>query len=338
MVERASFGYINFIDKERNVSVKTADGNTPQRGIFRRIIRWVPAVILGVLILGVWTGFFVDGLVGVVAWLILLTGLPILGGLVLIVTGIYAALKRRMSPPIVVVLVLAIFSLWTGAWSFGLWQMPYPADLASIEPSATVRLPSDEQLLVVWGGDRLETNYHAFSPDQRWAYDLVVEPALNGSSNLEDYGCWETPVLAPVGARVHHIHDGEADETPGEASNNIAQPLGNFVVLEMPDESYLLLAHLKSGSVAVSEGDHVEEGEPLGQCGNSGNTSEPHIHIHHQRQDPKEYPVNFAEGLPLFFRDHDGDEMPVGGIDEGKDGEIIPLGDTIQHKSARIDS
>ena len=74
----------------------------------------------------------------------------------------------------------------------------------------------------------------------------------------------------------------------------------------------------------------VEEGEVIGECGNSGNTSEPHIHIHHQRQDPTVFPVNFAEGLPLYFRDHDGPPMPVGGIKvEGE--TITATGDVVQH-------
>jgi hypothetical protein len=64
----------------------------------------------------------------------------------------------------------------------------------------------------------------------------------------------------------------------------------------------------------------VTEGQPLGRCGNSGNSSEPHIHIHHQRQDPLGFGgdlnlgVNLVEGLPLYFRDHDGAAMPEGGL------------------------
>jgi hypothetical protein len=65
-------------------------------------------------------------------------------------------------------------------------------------------------------------------------------------------------------------------------------------------------------------------------CGNSGNTSEPHIHIHHQRQDPNDFPINFAEGLPLYFRDHDGPAMPEGGV-EVVEGTPVPVGPTVQH-------
>jgi murein DD-endopeptidase MepM/ murein hydrolase activator NlpD len=92
----------------------------------------------------------------------------------------------------------------------------------------------------------------------------------------------------------------------------------------------LIIAHLKPGSLLVKAGDQVEEGQKIAACGNSGNTSEPHIHIHHQRQDPRKYPVNFAEGLPLYFRDHDGPAMPTGGF-RMENGEAVLLGPTVRH-------
>jgi hypothetical protein len=101
-------------------------------------------------------------------------------------------------------------------------------------------------------------------------------------------------------------------------------------VIQLETGTYLLIAHLKPGSVSVEPDQWVEEGQPIGQCGNSGNTSEPHIHIHHQRQDPAVYPLNYAEGLPLYFRDSDGPAMPEGGF-EIVDGLPVPLGPVVQH-------
>jgi hypothetical protein len=63
---------------------------------------------------------------------------------------------------------------------------------------------------------------------------------------------------------------------------------------------------------------------PLAHVGNSGSTSEPHIHIHHQRQDPSQT-LLFAEGLPLYFRDIDGPAMPTGGIGI-ENGREVPIG------------
>ena len=183
---------------------------------------------------------------------------------------------------------------------------------------------------VVWGGDRLEVNAHVVTPDQRWAYDFVVEPYFTGSAILTDYGCYGIPVVAPAMGYVVEAHDGEPDMTPGIDSKNIQAPEGNFIVLKLETNTYLIIAHLKPGSILVKSGEKVNEGQVIGQCGNSGNTSEPHIHIHHQRQDPTIYPLNFAEGLPLYFRDHDGPPMPEGGV-QNKNGNLVAIGATVQH-------
>ena len=70
------------------------------------------------------------------------------------------------------------------------------------------------------------TNVHASTPDQRWAYDLLVEPAEgHGSENPEDYGCYRKPVAAPVSARVHDSTDGAPNHTPGVVSNDSVKDL-----------------------------------------------------------------------------------------------------------------
>lgn len=307
--------------------------DTPGPGRLRRILRWVPLVSLAVVQAVAWGALLSGGMTGVRAWVALISLVPLLGGAALLTTGAYALWRRRFSRPMAGTLAASLIALWPGAWLFGVGQMAYPASLANTTPTATVRLPSDAPLRVLWGSDRLATNRHAFTPDQRWAYDLIVEPGLNGSSRLEDYGCWETAVLAPASALVHLAHDGEPDAEPGHLSPNMQAPLGNHVVLKLETGTFLILAHLRRGSVAVFEGDDVTEGQLLGRCGNSGNTSEPHIHIHHQRQDPATYPVNFAEGLPLFFRGHDGPPMPEGGLRmEGE--RPVATGAVVQHRGA----
>lgn len=74
----------------------------------------------------------------------------------------------------------------------------------------------------------------------------------------------------------------------------------------------------------------TERKHALRQRDQSGRQSRRRIHLHHQRQDPREFPINFAEGLPLYFRDHDGPAMPTGGVAEVDD-TFVPLGPTLQH-------
>ena len=54
---------------------------------------------------------------------------------------------------------------------------------------------------------------------------------------------------------------------------------GNGVVLQC-DNYHVHLHHMKKGSVIVELGERVESGQKLGQIGNSGNTLEPHLHLH----------------------------------------------------------
>jgi len=293
-----------------------------------RIVRWAPlaAMLLVAAVLGVM--LLLGGMIRVAAWYGLQLVAPILGLAVLIVVGLYALIRRRFSRPVVVTGAAALVLL--SAAILIVAPPAYPASLESTQPAATVRLPANVPLKVAWGGDTKRVNQHAVVPDQRWAYDLVVEPYFTGSSELTDYGCYGVPVVAPAAGTVAEAHDGEPDMTPGVSSNNYTAPEGNFVAIELETGTYLLLAHMQPGSVRVKTGDRVEEGQEIGRCGNSGNTSEPHIHIHHQRQDPRVYPLNFAEGLPLYFRDHDGPPMPEGGV-RVEDGEPVALGATVRH-------
>lgn len=269
---------------------------------------------------------------GVIGWLLIAVSSVTLVPLVLILL-----LLRRIWKPFGlssrITLVLALLTLWPAAWNFGKLLIPYPARLERTRPAATVRLPMDGPIRVAWGGDRLSVNQHVAYPDQRWAYDLLTEPAMIKSNRLEDYGCFGKPVLAPVSARVHHIVDGVNDQPPGEPSDDFSKTCGNMVVLELDHTgTYLLICHMKRGSVLVRPEERIVEGQAIGACGNSGHTTEPHVHIQHQRQDPKVYATHLAEGLPLFFRDHDGPPMPEGGIEE-RAGQSILTGAIVTHRA-----
>lgn len=305
-----------------------------RRSVFRRIVRWVSAAVLLLSVASCWAAAFRGGLAGVAAWYVLQLIVPLLGLALLLACAGYAVWKRRLGAPLLTTALLALVAVWPAFWLFELLLVKYPASLDRTKPAATVRLPADAPLRVAWGGDSLDVNYHAAHPDQRWAYDLTVEPSFNGSERFEDYGCWGVPVLAPAAGRVVKAHDGEPDEKPGTISDNWRAPTGNHVVIELPTTTYLEVAHLQRGSVSVKEGERVEEGQPIGRCGNSGNTSEPHIHIHHQRQHPDSDAAALAEGLPLYFRDHDGPPMPEGGF-RVEGGREVPKGALVRHAAAR---
>jgi len=293
-----------------------------------RVLRIVPVGLMLATIGGLLVALFFGGMARITGWYLLQIVPPLLGLLSLLILVVYVLVKRRASRLLWLTAGVGLLSLLP----LIVWFVPvaFPASLERTLPAATVRLPADGPLQVAWGGDSIATNYHAATPDQRWAYDLLMEPYVTGSEELESYGCYGVPVVAPTDGLVTEAHDGEPDEVPGAVSNNLTAPKGNYVVIQLESGTYLVIAHLKPGTVSVEAGEQVQEGQVIGQCGNSGNTSEPHIHIHHQRQDPALFPLNFAEGLPLYFRDHDGAAMPQGGI--RVDGESVTMtGDLVQH-------
>lgn len=297
----------------------------------KSILRWIPAILLLLIFGGLWGTAVSGGQKGIISWLILITFLPYLGGLTLLSLIVLFVWKRKATAPLVATLIVSFLLIWPFLWRFGILAMAYPSSLEKMTPSATVRLPANEPILVGWGGDTPHVNYHATYPDQRWAYDLLVEPAMNESNRLDDYGCWGVPVVAPAAGKVVVAQDGELDQMPGQISKTFAHPGGNHIAIELPETgTYLFIAHLQKDSIVVQEGDQVTEGQIMGKCGNSGNSSEPHIHIHHQRQDPRTVPFGLAEGLPLYFRDHDGAPMPQGGVRDTADGPVA-LGDRVQH-------
>ena len=74
---------------------------------------------------------------------------------------------------------------------------------------------------------------------------------------------------------------------------------GNYLIIALRDgRSFVALAHLRAGSLRVAVGDEVTTGQPLAECGNSGNSTEPHVHL--QVMDSPDLSV--ARGLPITFR------------------------------------
>jgi hypothetical protein len=204
-------------------------------------------------------------------------------------------------------------------------EQPLPPDPR--EEYATVahlRLPFDGDWWVVWGGRTALQNYHVIAPDQRHAYDFVAwkEGATYrgmGTQN-EEYWAWGRPVLAPGAATVLAVRDGVRDNRPKVQISNPANPAGNHVVLDFGTGEYALIAHFQQGSIRVKAGDRVQPGQLLGLCGNSGNSSEPHVHIH--LQDRPEL-FQGTVGLPLAFAGYLGD------------GERVERGEPVQGQFVR---
>ena len=159
-----------------------------------------------------------------------------------------------------------------------------PTRFQDYETKADLRRPFAGEWFVYWGGRSLEQNYHAADRGQRFATDFVVRK--NGRThsgnalNLGSYFCWGKPILATAVGTVVSVVDGLPDQAIG--ATDPRNPAGNHVVMNLGSGEFVFLAHLMQGSVKVDAGQTVARGEGVGRCGNSGNTSEPHLHLHIQ--------------------------------------------------------
>ena len=192
----------------------------------------------------------------------------------------------------------------------GLYAKPYQDQTQQPQKRnvSKMRLPFTGEWTVFWGGDTKEQNYHVVAKMQKNAFDIIITDQTNKSykmdgKNNEDYYAFGKDILAPCDGEVVFAVDGVKDNTPG--TMNTMHTLGNSVLLKTQDNEYVLFAHFKQGSVKVKQRDKLKTGQLIAQCGNSGNSSEPHLHFHIQDEEN----FNKATGIKCFF-----DNLVVNGI------------------------
>lgn len=185
----------------------------------------------------------------------------------------------------------------------GLQVIPHQEEVATpkLERNKTkLILPFKEEWTVFWGGDTKEQNYHVTTESQKGAFDIVIRDEKGSSFRTdgrtnEDYYVFGKELIAPAAGEVVLVVDGIKDNIP-EQMNPVYVP-GNTVIIKTPNDEYIFFAHFKQNSIVVKQGQQVKQGQLLGLTGNSGNSSEPHLHFHIQNV---ENIVN-ATGAKSFF-------------------------------------
>lgn len=173
-------------------------------------------------------------------------------------------------------------------------------------PKSTIPLglPFKGTWLVFWGGDTKAVNTHVGNgnPDQRRAADLdkVDESGKafknDGKANA-DHFCFGAEVVAIADGTVTMAVDGVPDNVPGQQNGYFTT--GNSVILGHTSGLWSVYGHLQKGSVRVKDGESVKRGAVLGLCGNSGNSSQPHLHF--QLQDGPR--MEASKGVEAVFED-----------------------------------
>jgi Peptidase family M23 len=140
-----------------------------------------------------------------------------------------------------------------------------------------------------------------------WRTFLATEPA-------ERFVGFGRPILAPADGTVVRVHDGEIDHAgrrsqlalvpymlgqAGRLRHGVNALAGNSLIIALRDSrAFVALAHLRAGSLRVAAGDEVTAGRHVADCGNSGNSTEPHVHV--QAMDSPD--LSIARGVPIAFR------------------------------------
>lgn len=185
---------------------------------------------------------------------------------------------------------------------------------------------------------------------QTYAIDLVFvserrpkpvvawKPISQPANSFDGFG---KPIFAPTDGRIVRVHDKERDHRSRSswpalvyfmieaAFRELMGPrkiLGNHVVIDAGNGNYVALAHLRKGSAQVKLGEQVKTGQQIGECGNSGNSTEPHVHLQ-----VVDHPfILIAAGLPFEF-----DYEINGGTHTGVPKDTVPF--QSPKRSNRID-
>ena len=165
-------------------------------------------------------------------------------------------------------------------------------------------LPFTGKWTVVNGGVTKELSHSWSIISQRYAYDFIIvddegKSFSRDSRSVHSYYCYGKDIVAPADGEVVKLSNNYKDSfVDGKNAYCDAMNIaGNYIIIKHNDDEYSAVAHIMKGSIAVKVGDKVKQGQIIAKCGNSGNSSEPHIHF--QLQSSKSFFL--SAGLPIAF-------------------------------------
>jgi urea transporter len=119
------------------------------------------------------------------------------------------------------------------------------------------------------------------------AWDFVITEGdkefKTDGMQVEDYYCFDTPVVSSMDGEIARIIDNVDDNKIGEINHK--QNWGNTIIIDHGEGLFSSLSHLKLNSIKVKKGDSVKKGQIIANCGNSGRSPQPHLHFQFQLTD-----------------------------------------------------
>jgi hypothetical protein len=197
---------------------------------------------------------------------------------------------------------------------------PVPAlrndEYSDYQDTTKLRLPFNGSWIVLQGGRALYDNAYAASDDNRYSVSfMALKDGMaydNDGRKNTDYYCWGQPVLSPAAGVVIQAAGNASDHPPGHGPD--VQSRGNYVVIAHGNSEFSMIPYLKAGSLKVKNGQHVKQGDVIGECGDSGSSFAPHV----------EYSLQNTRGFPL------PKTMPAQFVDYTADGKAVPIGEPLR--------
>ncbi len=170
-----------------------------------------------------------------------------------------------------------------------------------------LELPFENEWFIAAGGRSVIQNHH-FVPHRHQRYAMDILQTVNGVSfigdgtNNEDYYCFGKRLNAVGDGKIIAMRNNIEDNIPGV----VAEPdLGNYIIIDHLNGEFSFMVHFKQHSIVVSIGDTVVRGQEVGKAGNSGNSTEPHLHYHLQTTSNRDT----GAGLPTQFLNYYADDI-----------------------------
>ncbi len=267
------------------------------KGLLKKYLYEV--IIITLIIISIGMVYFVKGRVGAFAWTAALFVIGPLGILLSLIQTVLLIFRRSAKKKIRVIhLAVSLLMAYPTLILMGIVYLPYP-DNADASDAVTLSAPVEGKVELLGGADY---RTHAVWPSERYAYDILKTPYDTGNPDLQSYGIYGNDIYAPIKGEIVETHDGEEDISPN--IEEFTSSRGNYIYMKIEQTgTYLIFAHLKKDSIQVKKGDIVEAETVIAKVGNSGTTSEPHLHIQHQRNYPSASVLLIAdEGLPIIFK------------------------------------
>lgn len=196
--------------------------------------------------------------------------------------------------PSMIFTILSVVALWGRFYSGQAVTLAFPL--------------KDGTYSIAQGGGTTLVNAHHPYGGQSYSLDIVRLNSFGAraegvtQTSLEQFAIFGAPIYSPCDGNISTAVNGLEDIAPG-APGDTQHAAGNHVFINCQNgEIQVLLAHMKKNSLVVTQGTSVKVGDPIGQVGNSGNTTEPHLHIHASKGGTPDRLIS-GVGLPILFNE-----------------------------------